>query len=75
MVTLHTLIAILLLHLQALYNVIILTFIIAINLFPVGVAGVNITLLRLLREVDKGIESVNYREGVGRGGGSINILK
>ena len=33
-----------------------------------GVAGVAVTLLRLLREVDEGVESVDRREGVGRGG-------
>ena len=40
-----------------------------------GVAGVAVTLLRLLREVDEGVESVDCREGVGRGGGSINTPK
>ena len=44
---------------------------IAISLFPAGVAGVAVTLLRLLREVNEGVESVDSREGVGRGGGSI----
>jgi hypothetical protein len=63
----HTLIAILLSYLQA--------FIIAINLFSAGVVGVAVTLLRLLREVDEGIESVDRREGVSQGGNSINTLK
>ena len=40
-----------------------------------GVAGVAVTLLRLLREVDEGVESVDCREGVRRGGGSINTPK
>jgi hypothetical protein len=71
----HTLIAILLSYLQALYNFIILFFIIAINLFSAGVVGVAVTLLRLLREVDEGIESVDRREGVSQGGNSINTLK
>ena len=68
MATPHTLIAILLSHLQALYKVTILFFIIAISLFLAGVAGVvviAVTLLRLLREVDEGVESVDRREGVG----------
>ena len=38
---------------------------IAISLFPAGVA---VTLLRLLREVNEGVESVDRREGVSRGG-------
>jgi hypothetical protein len=69
----HIPIAILLSHLQALYEVIILTFVIAMSLFA-GVAGV-VALLRLLREVGEGVESVDRREGVGRGGGSITTLK
>ena len=46
-------------HLQALYDIIILTFVIA------GVAVI------LLREVGKDVGNVNRREGVRRGGGSI----
>ena len=61
MATPHTPIAILLSHLQALYNVIILTFVIAMGLFPGGVR----TLLRLVREVGEDVENVNGREGVG----------
>jgi len=60
MATSHTPIAILLSHLQALYNVIILTFVIAMGLF----GGVR-TLLRLVREVGEGVENVDGREGVG----------
>ena len=75
MATPHTLIAILLSHLQALYNVIILFFIIAISLFLAGIAVVAVTLLRLLREVDEGVESVDRREGVGQGGSSTNTPK
>ena len=75
MATPHNPIVILLSHLQALYNKDFLFFVIAINLFPAGVAGVAVTLLRLLREVDEGVESVNRREGVGQGGGSINTPK
>ena len=75
MATPHNPIAILLSHLQALYNVIILTFVITVSLFPAGVAGVAVTLLRLLREVDEGVESVDRREGVGQGGSSINTPK
>jgi len=52
MATPHTPIAILLSHLQPLYNVII---------FPGGVR----TLLRLVREVGEGVENVDGREGVG----------
>jgi len=33
------------------------------------------TEIRLLRDMDEGIESVDRREGVGRGGGSINTPK
>jgi len=62
----HASTAILLSHLQALYDVIILTFVIA---------GVAVTLLRLVREVGKDVGNVNRREGVGRGGGSIITLK
>jgi hypothetical protein len=40
-------------------------------LYPTGVAGVAVALLRLVREVGKDIGSVNCGEGVGRGGGSI----
>jgi len=40
-----------------------------------GVAGVAITLLRLVREVGKDVGIVNRREGVGRGGGSIATPK
>ena len=58
MVIPHTLIVILLLHLQALYNNYFLFFIIIISLFPVGVAGIAVTILRLLWEVDEGIESI-----------------
>jgi len=68
MATPHNPIAILLSHLQALYNtIIILTFVIAISLFlgVAGVAGVTVTLLRLLQEVGKSVESVDRREGVG----------
>ena len=73
-VTPHTPIAILLSHLQALYNVIYFTFVIAMSLFA-GVAGVTVALLWLLREVGESVESVDRREGVGRGGGSITTLK
>jgi hypothetical protein len=48
--------------------------VIAISLFPggvAGIAGVTATLLRLVREVDEGVENVDRREGVGQGGGSI----
>ena len=45
---------------------------IVMGFFPGGVA---VALLRLLREVGEGIESVNYKEGVGQGGGSIITLK
>ena len=31
--------------------------------------GIAVALLRLLREVGEGVESVNYKEGVGQGGG------
>ena len=41
----------------------------------VGVAGVAVALLRLLREVSEGVESVDHKEGVGRGGGSITTPK
>jgi len=41
----------------------------------IGVAGVAITLLRLVRKVGKNIGNVYYKEGVGRGGGFIAILK
>jgi hypothetical protein len=78
MATPHAPIAILLSHLQALYNIIILTFVIAISLFPggvAGVAGVTVTLLRLVREVGEGVENVDRREGVGQGGGSITTPK
>ena len=40
-----------------------------------GVAGVAVALLRLLQEVSEGVESVNRKEGVGRGGGSITTPK
>ena len=62
MATPHASTAILLSHLQALYNVIILTFVIA---------GVAVTLLWLVREVGKDIGNVDRGEGAGRGGGSI----
>ena len=62
MATPHASTAILLSHLQALYNVIILTFVIA---------GVAVTLLWLVREVGKDIGNVDRGEGIGRGGGSI----
>ena len=74
MATPHAPIAILLLHLQALYNIIILTFVISMSLFP-GRHGVAVALLRLLREVGEGVESVDRREGVGQGGGSITTPK
>ena len=70
----HTLIIILLSHLQVLYNNNFLFFIIAISLFPADVAGVAVTL-RLLREVDEGVESVDREEGIGQGGSSINAPK
>ena len=41
----------------------------------VGIAGVAVTLLRLVWEVAAGVEKVDRREGVGRRGGSITILK
>jgi hypothetical protein len=65
MATLYALIAILLLYLQTLYNIIVLTFVIAISLFPEA----------LIPEVGEGVENVDRREGVGRGGGSITTLK
>ena len=40
-----------------------------------GVAGVAVTLPRLVREVGKDVGNVDRREGVGRGGGSIAIPK
>ena len=40
-----------------------------------GVAGVAVALLRLLREVGEDVESVNRRKGAGRGGGSITTPK
>ena len=40
-----------------------------------GVAGIDITLLRLVREVGKDVGNVDCREGVGRGGGSIATPK
>src|SRR6266702_4066917 len=36
-----------------------------------GVGGVAVALLRLLREVSKDIQSIDRKEGVGGGGGSI----
>ena len=67
MATPHASTAILLSHLQALYNVIILTLVIA---------GVAVTLLRLVREVGKDVGNVDCGEGAGRGGGgSIITLK
>jgi hypothetical protein len=77
MATPHAPIATLQSHLQALYNNIILTFVIAISLFSGGrsCAGVAIILLRLVREVGKDIGSVDRREGVGQGGGSIATPK
>ena len=36
-----------------------------------GVAGVAVALLQPLREVAVGVEKVDRRESVGRGGGSI----
>jgi hypothetical protein len=44
-------------RLQALYNVIILTFVIAISLFP----GVAVTLLWLVGEVGKDVGNINRR--------------
>ena len=67
MVIPHTLIVILLSHLQAVYNNNILTFVIAV--------GVTVALLQLLQRVGESVESVNCREGVGRGGGSITTPK
>ena len=40
-----------------------------------GVASVAVALLQLLREVAAGVEKVDRREGIGRGGGSIATLK
>ena len=72
MATPHASIAILLSQLQALNDVIILTFVNTMSLFPrVGVAGVAVALLRLVQEVGAGVEKVDRRESVGRGGGSI----
>jgi len=54
---------------------------ICVFLCPIGVAGVAgvadvaITLLWLIQEVGKDVGNVDYREGVGQGGGSIIILK
>ena len=79
MATPHASIAILLSQLQALNDVIILTFVNTMSLFPrvgvAGVAGVAVALLRLVREVGAGVEKVDRREGIGRGGGSIATLK
>jgi hypothetical protein len=58
MATPHTPIAILLLHLQATCDVIILTFVIAMGLFPAGVAGIAVTLLRLVRKVGEGVKTL-----------------
>jgi hypothetical protein len=58
-----------------------LVYLIHVFLCPIGVAGVvgvtgvAVALLRLVREVGAGVEKVNRREGIGRGGGSIAILK
>ena len=76
MATPHAPIAILLSQLQALNDVIILTFVNTMSLFPrVGVVGVAVALLRLVWEVGAGVEKVDRREGIGRGGGSIATLK
>ena len=40
-----------------------------------GVAGVAVTLPRLVREVGKDVGNVDHREGVGQGGGSITTPK
>jgi len=64
MATPHAPIVILQSHLQVLYNIITLTFVIIISLF-----------LGLIWEVGKDVGNVNCGEGVGRGGGSIIILK
>ena len=70
MATPHAPIAILLLsHLQALYNIIILTFIIAISLFS-GRRGRRGRHCNSTAPTGggKGVESVDRREGVGRKG-------
>ena len=53
MTTLYAPIAILLLYLQTLYNIIVLTFVIAISLFPGA----------LIPKVGEGVENVDGREG------------
>ena len=65
MATLYAPIAVLPLYLQTLYNIIVLTFVIAISLFPGA----------LIPEMGEGVENVDRREGVGREGGSITTLK
>jgi len=75
MATPHALITILQSHLQALYNVIIFNFCNRDKLVPDSYTGVAVTLLRLIREVDKDVGNVNRKEGVGRGGGSIATPK
>ena len=49
--------------------------IIHVFLCHAGVAGVAVALLRLLREVSEGVKSVDRKEGVGQGGGSITTPK
>ena len=48
-------------HLQALYSVIILTFMIVMSLFPGA----------LVQVVGKYVKNINHKENVGQGGGSI----